>query len=126
MKKILLVLAILIFALQANAAMSFKDAQAENGRTPMAVFVYAKWAQNYNDSLNVFRKLQSTLGNTYNYVELDLASDDAKEYTEIYLVRPRLPYIMLYRSNGNVQRLLERPCASDLNCALQKMKLFYR
>ncbi len=126
MKKIVAIVAILMLALQANAAMSYKDAIAQNDRKPMAVLVYANWAQNYDYTLTMYRKMQSSLGNLYNYVELDLASAEAKDYTEDFAIMPKLPYIMLYRGKGKFQRLLDRNCATDLNCAIPKMKSFSR
>ena len=126
MKKFILLLAVLIFALQANAAMTYKDASAENGKKAMAVLVYARWAQNYDYALEIFRNAQGRLGKSYNYVELDIASDDAKEYSEKYSIRSKLPYIALFRSNGEFQRYLDRNCTSDLNCAVSKMKSFLR
>ena len=126
MKKFILMLALLAFTLQANAAMPYKDAAAKNDREPMAILVYADWAQNYDYALTIFRKLQDTLGKSYNFVELNIASKDAKDYTETYSIMPKLPYIILYRGNGKFQRVLDRNCATDLNCAIPKMKSFSR
>ena len=126
MKKFILLLVILVFTLQANAAMKYKDAFAKNGKIPMAMLIYADWAQDYNETLTMFKKLESTLSNSYNFVELNIADKETKDYSETYSILPKMPYIMLYRSSGKVQRVLDRDCALDLNCAVPKMKSFIR
>ena len=126
MKKILIILLLMMLMPTVNAAMSYKDAYTMNNSTPMAVFVYADWATNYEKNLTEFRKAQQELGDKYNYVELDIASNDAKAYTEQNAILPKLPYIMLYRGKCKFARLIDRSCASDEACILSKMKSFMR
>lgn len=126
MKKLLIIVLLLMLMPTVKAAMNYNDAYAMNNSTPMAVFIYADWATNYETNLTEFRKAQQELGDKYNYVELDIASKDTEAYTEQNAILPKLPYIMLYRSKCKFARLIDRSCASDEACILSKMKSFMR
>lgn len=126
MKKFVILLSAFLIASHAHAAMKFSDAYAANGKTPMAVLIYANWADNYSEIINEFRQAQKIMGNDYNYVELDLASKDAKDFTEINSILTQLPYIMLYRSNGRFARYINRSCSADKSCFIPKMKSFIK
>lgn len=126
MKKIFLVLAILcISVLQANAAVTtFDNAYSQNGNKPMMVLVYANWADGYQNALAQFRNVQQTFGKSYNFVELDLASKDAKSYCDKFMITPGMPYIMLFRSNCKISRLIDKSCAANSACISSKAKAF--
>lgn len=126
MKKLLSILTLILLMVPAQAASKYDSAYSVSDTTPMAVFVYADWADNYDGYLNVFRTVQQKMGDTYNYVELDIASEDAKAYSEQNVILPRLPYIMLYRSKCKFARLIDRNCASSAECIIPKMKSFKR
>lgn len=126
MKKLIAILIMSALTLSVKAAVKYSDAYEVNDTKPMAVLIYADWADNYQNYLSEFRKIQQELGDIYNYVELDLASEDARNYTEQNMILTKLPYIMLYRSKGRFARVLERSCASDASCAAPKMKSFIR
>ena len=126
MKKIILIFTLLFFVIKADAAMSFKDAFEVNDTKPMAVLIYADWADGYENSIVQFRNMQRELGSVYNYVELDIANEDAKYYTEQNTILTKLPYIMLYRGKCKFARFIERGCALDTACSVPKMKSFIR
>jgi len=123
MKKFLLLLTcfLLLTNLQSQA-MTFEQAYNEMYSKPAMVIVYADWADNYQAYLNNFRKLKSVFGNRYNYVELDIASKDAKFYNSRYPINTNLPYVYIYSCGGKKARFINRQCASDTSCMVSKIK----
>ena len=128
MKKILLIFSFLIFALIPASAdvMNLETAIAKNSSKPMAVLIYANWADNYQAILQEFRKVERNLSNSYNFVELDIASKDAKIFNNNYVIYTKLPYIMLFRSNGKFSFLINRECTASSSCTISKMRTFER
>ena len=127
MKKLLNILLILIIfvatAVKAQA-LNFESAFKEVGNKPMVVLIYAQWADNYQNYVQQFRLSKLSFGNKFNFVELDLASKDAKAYCERYHIYPKLPYIIMYRDGGKVSRYIPRDCASSSACITSKLKSF--
>ena len=128
MKKLIIFLSVIIGAcLCAKAAtMTYSNASAQNGKKPMAVLIYANWADNYKDAIKNFRASQQKLGNSYNYVELDLAKPDAKDYTDRYVINQKVPNIMLLRNNGRFSYLITRDCLATTSCIVEKMNRFIK
>lgn len=126
MKKILLFLMLLILVPKAYAEMSYAEAYSMNNKKPMAVLIYADWAMNSDGILRQFRAVQKEMGDRYNFVELDIASEDASGYTEKNAILPKLPYIMLCRNYGKFAKRIDRECASNPACLIPKMKTFDR
>lgn len=126
MKRILILLMITLIGLQAHAFMSYEDAYVQNDVKPMAVLVYADWVDNSDKAVSIFNSAQQELGNYYNFVALNISSNDAKSYNEIFSFLPKLPYIMLYRGKGKFSRQLDRNCVYDYSCIVPKMKSFLR
>ena len=125
MKKVFLSLLLSCLTLSAGAAVSFSDAFADNSK-PFAVLLYADWAPNYQDALLQFRLAQATMGDTYNYVELNIADEDTRAYNALYTIVPGMPYIMLYKTSGKISRYLDRRCTFDTSCVVSKMTTFVR
>lgn len=125
MKKLLsslfLLLSILVCTQQAKA---MKYDQAINQPKPIAIFVYAPWADGYATMLQDFNGLQQKYGTAYNFVTMNIATDDAKIYNQKYYIYPNLPYVMLFREKGKFSRFIERNCAQDMQCLSTKMDLF--
>jgi len=127
MKKIILLFtALTLLTISSNAAMKYSEALSMNGTKPMAVLIYSSAADNYQTSQAQFKRIQNELGTLYNYVELDIASKDALEYTEQFNILTKLPYIMLYRNNGKFSRVINRDCIPSTSCAVPKMKSFIK
>ena len=127
MKKLFSVLLLLTMtASVANAATkTYSEAFAATSTKPMAMLIYAPWSgtQSY---LQQFRKVQQKFGNTLNYVELDISKNDAKAYTEDYIISPKLPHIVLFRNSGKISKTIERSCAASEACTSSKIKSFLR
>ena len=128
MKKLIVFLAIIIVcSLSANAAvMSYKSASAKNGSKPMAVLVYADWAEQVETALLQYKKTEKKLSKLYNFVELNIAHEDAKAFNDVYIINIKLPYILLLRSNGKFSMLISRDCALSSSCTVDKMRTFLR
>lgn len=127
MKKVfnLSVLTLVLFFFSAKVeAMNFEEAFSQADRTPMVVLVYAQWANNYLNYIQQFRQSQSNLDTKFNFVELDIASKDARAFNERYHIYPKLPYILMYRDGGKVSRYIPRDCASNASCINSKLRSF--
>ena len=127
MKNLLVIFVLFIVSIQANAAvMKYSDAYEANDTKPMAVLVYANWAENYAGIYRQFRAVQQEMGDKYNYVELNIADRDTKDYLEKNVILTNPPYIMLYRGKCKFARIIEGDCASSSACIISKMKSFMR
>ena len=128
MKKVLcsviLAMCLICFSIKAHAAMSFQEALNVCSSKPMIVIVYANWAENYQFYLDKFRGLEQIFGDKLNYVELDIASADAKSFNMRYHIYPNLPYILMFRNDGKVSRYIQRNCAANESCMVPRIKSF--
>lgn len=106
---------------QANA---MKYDQAINQSKPMAIFVYAPWADGYQTMLQSFNATGQKYAGRYNFVTMNIATDDAKVYNQKYYIYPNLPYVMLFREKGKFSRFIEKNCAKDTQCLSTKLDLF--
>ncbi len=127
MKKMLTVLFLLIMSvctiIKANA-MTFEEAFAKSDTTPIVVLVYAQWADNYQSYIQQFREAKKQLGDTFNFVEMDIASKDTKAFNSRYHIYPNIPYVLMYRNGGRVSRYIDRNCAATTSCMVPKLKSF--
>ena len=126
-KRLSLILLFLVSMLGVQAAVTeFNDALTQSVSKPALILVYAEWADNYQTSLSEFRNVQQTLGNGYNYVELDIAKPDAKFFNQRYTIMPNLPYVLMIRANGRITYFADKNCASSSACVISKAKDFVR
>ena len=121
-----ILLIILFLGLKVSAkSLTYPEAFSQISRKPMAVLIYADWADNFQGCIMSFRNLQnSSMGQSFNFVELDIASKETKVFNDKYKISTKLPYIMLLRNEGKVSRIIPRDCASDSSCVIPKMKAF--
>ena len=127
MKKVLLSLLILVISLfvcKPSYALNFEEAYNEAHRTPMIVLVYSNWAENYDSAIQSFRGIQSNFTGDCNFVELDIATPDAKFFNTKYHIYPNLPYALLFKDGGKSSRYIPRECVVDGACITNKLKLF--
>lgn len=121
--KLFIIFLLLVFNNNVNA-LTFEEAYSQSDRKPMLVLVTADWAENSEAISKVFNNLSSTFGKTFNYVELDIATDDAKVFNDRYHIYPKLPYVIMFRDRGKVSRYIQRDCASERSCITSKIKSF--
>lgn len=131
MKKLLTLIfifcAIASITLKASSeTMKFQEAFDQSGTKPMLILVYAQWADGYQNYIKQFRTVQNEFGDTFNYVEMDIADKDTKNFNNIYHIYPNLPYILMFRNGGKISRYLPRDCAADSACMITKIKTFLR
>ena len=127
MKKVAYLLLFLLFlflGVKANASVSFEEAFSASNSKPMLVLVYANWADSYDAFLQKFRNLQDEFGDEFNYVELDIASPDAKAFNARYHIYPNLPYVLMYRDGGKVSRYIQRNCVASESCMIPRIRSF--
>lgn len=105
-------------------SMNFEEAFSASENTPMVVLVYAQWADNYQNYIQQFKLAEKQMGNKFNFVEMDIASKDAKEFNSRYHIYPNLPYILMYRNGGRVSRYIDRNCSASASCIVPKLKSF--
>ena len=126
MKKIFLVLSLflaLISPLKTNS-MTFEDAFDEVYSKPMMVLIYADWANEYQKCLNQFYELEDEYGNIFNFVTLNIASEDAKHFNKKYVIERNLPYAIMLRDGGKVVRYLYTDCILNDSCIASRIKSF--
>lgn len=125
MKKVLtflfLLTVILVNTSKANA-ISYEEASKDS--KPMALLVYASWANDVDKAKQTFSTLAQTYSNKYNFVALDIASSDTKLFNEKFHIYPNLPYVLLFKDKGKVSRYLQKDCAIDSSCFTQKLDMF--
>ena len=127
MKKVLnffMILILACFTVVKAEALTFEEAFSRVDSKPMVVLVYAQWADNYQSVLQNFRLVKNQLSESYNFVELDIASNDAKSFNSRYEIYRNLPYVLMFRNGGKVSRYVSRDCASSTSCMSSKLKSF--
>ena len=127
MKKIfsLVFVLFLTFGICAKSlATTFEEAYNQSTTKPMLVLLYADWAENYSNYLTEFRVLQEEFGEKFNYVELNIASKDAKFFNTKYHIYPHLPYVLMFRDGGKISRYIQRDCAASSSCMIPRVKSF--
>lgn len=125
MKKLLTLLVAAFFIMAGISAV--KAATLEELFTqqkPLAVIIYAEWADNYQNYVDAFKKIDGVYGNQMNYFELNIASEDTKFFNQRYHIYPNLPYILLFKDNGKVSRYIQKDCILDESCLQTRVKSF--
>ncbi len=127
MKKILGIFIIFILVMLFSTkteAMTFTEAYKEVDTKPIAVLVYAQWADKYQDCVNAFRQSQSRFVNKYNFVELDIATPDTKTFNAKYNIYPDLPYVLILKDSGKLFRFVKKDCILDNSCISNRLYLY--
>ena len=122
--KFFLVVSMFITTFNSAYALNFEQAFTESNKTPMVVLLYADWADGIGNTLTQYREIASEFAKNFNFVELDIASKDAKAFNDKYHIYPKLPYVLMFRDGGKVSRYVHRECASDYSCLKSKLKTF--
>ncbi len=125
MKKILISLFTLVLVCSCfNSAKAVTYKEALKSNKPIAIFVYADWADNLQNMQKSFEMMNQKYGDKFNFVNLNIASDEAKEYNKRYYIYPNLPYVILHRDGGKVSRFLKQDCVISKSCFDEKLKFF--
>ena len=125
MKKFALSIFICLFLFFSKAnALTFEEAFTQSDSKPMAVLVYAQWADDYQRSLQIFKSVQEQYNDLYNFVEMDIADKSTHYFNQKFHIYPHMPYILIYRNGGKISRYLPNNCAMDASCITSKLKTF--
>ena len=125
MKKLLSSLFLLIlFLVGSQKANALKYDEAVNQSKPMAIFIYAPWADNYNTSMQAFNAMGQKYGSKYNFVTMNIATSEAKTFNQKFYIYPNLPYVLLFRNNGKIVRYLKDECINDQACFSSRLDFF--
>ena len=118
----LILLASFVSSVQSAKAISFNDAL--NDSKPTAVMIYAPWADNLNTTQQAFNNIGARYANTYNFVTINIANEEAKAFNQRFYIYPNLPYVLLFRSSGKVSRFLKQDCVVDEACFAERLDMF--
>ena len=125
MKKLILsMLTLLTLAISTQTTKAMTFAEGLNDSKPMALLIYANWADGAADTIGKFKSQQAQYEDRYNFILLDIASEDTKEFNKKYHIYPNLPYVLLYKDNGKVSRYLQKDCVMDDSCFTEKLDFF--
>ena len=108
--------------LKSQAAITFKEAMNQN--KPIVILVYADWADDVQPALQKMTDLERKYSNKYNFVTMNIANEQTKEFNKNYHIYPGLPYILLFKDNGRISRYLQKSCVLDSSCVSDKMDVF--
>ena len=125
MKKFLLSLLVLLtIAAGTHSAKAISYSDAISDSKPMALLVYASWADKLDEVTQKFQNIQTQYAQTYNFVMLDIASQDTKEFNKKFHIYPNLPYVLLFKDGGRVSRYLQQTCILDDACFSERLNMF--
>lgn len=129
MKKLFITCFVFLCTLTAVNAIGFNDAIGKSAEKPALIFVYAKWAPDYQVHLANFNRLKQELGAEVSYVDMDISNpgnSEAADFNKKYYVYPNLPYVIMLRSGGNVCRYIPNECSKDYSCSKAKASAFLK
>lgn len=118
---IILLLALTSVNLKSNAA-TFEQAFTQS--KPMLVLVYASWADDANNAIAQVKSTEKVFGNSLNYSYLNIASPEAKAYNQLFPILTNMPYVLLLKNKGKINRVIAKDCVLDNACLMKKIKAF--
>lgn len=124
MKKFLtlsFLVSMMFLGFQKAEAMKYEDAIAQS--KPAAILIYAPWADGAQAALQAFNAMGQNYPN-YNFVTMNIATDEAKAFNKVYHIYPNLPYVLLFKDRGKISRYLKQDCVMDSSCFSQKLDFF--
>ena len=123
MKKILSIL-FLAFLLNVQTTLAMTYEEASKSDEPMALLIYADWASDMEKVLPTFNMTSQKYKNDYNFVKLNIASEDTKIFNKKYHIYPNIPYVILFKHNQKISRVVPKDCIIDNSCLQEKLDLF--
>lgn len=124
MKKIFLFSLMILTFFTVNRANSITYEEALNQSKPMAIMIYADWADNLPETQQIFDAMSALYGKQYNFIKLNIASSDTKAFNKTYHIYPNLPYVLLFKDRGKISRYLQKNCILDKACFASKLDVF--
>ncbi len=125
MKKILVLLFLLtavVMGTQSAKAIKFEEGITQS--KPLAVIVYAPWADGQEEMLRVFNMMEQRYADSYNFARVNIATEEAKSFNKRFYIYPNIPYVLLFRTNGKVSRYLKQDCVMNETCFAERLDMF--
>lgn len=104
------------------SAMSFEQAMSQ--KKPMAVLIYANWADNVQAIVSAYDAMGQQYADKYNFTKINICTEEAKGFNQKYHIYPQLPYVLLFRDNGKISRYLKADCISNDACFKERLDFF--
>ena len=95
-----------------------------NQQKPVAVLIYADWAEDLQSAMTSFGALEQDYSNKYNLVRINISTAEAKEFNKTYYIYPNLPYLLLFKDRGRLSRMVVRDCLKQDSCVRPKLDIF--
>ena len=125
MKKFLTSLFLLtVFVCVAQKANAMRYEEALQQQKAMAIYIYAPWADNYANVMQSFKTMEAKYATKYNFVTMNIATDEVKEFNKKSYIYPNVPYVLLLRDKGKFLRFVKSDCVTDNACFTSKLDLF--
>lgn len=123
MKKLVILMLSLIISYNLSAkALTYED--AINQQKPVALLIYADWADDAQKVFQAFTTKSQQYGDRYNFVPMNIASEQTKAFNKTYHIYPGLPYVLLFKDRGRISRYLKKDCILDNACFNERLDLF--
>lgn len=125
MKKVfglLILFSLTILGVQKAFAITFEEAIAQP--KPMAVLIYADWADDAAGTVQAYNAMSQSYGDKYNFTTLNIASKETKAFNKMYHIYPNLPYVLLFKDRGKISRYLKKDCVMNSACFKEKLDFF--
>ena len=124
MKQILSFLILIVSIIGCLKADAITYEEALNQQKPVAILVYADWADNLSPIKQAFYNAEIKYGSQYNFVYLNIANSETKLFNKTYHIYPNLPYVLLFKDRGRISRYLQSGCVLDNACFTGKLDVF--
>ena len=108
--------------LRVNAELTFEQGIKQS--KPMALYLYADWADNASQGLIAFKQIGKSYSGRYNFITLNIAKPEAKAFNKMYYIYPNLPYVLLFRDGTKFSRFVNTDCVMDSSCFSGKLDAF--
>lgn len=123
-KKLAILFLFVAFAMGVQTAKAMNYDEAMKQSKPIALLIYADWAEGLDKVNQSFDSAQKQYGTTYNFVKMNIASSEAKNFNKKYYFYPNLPYALLIRDGGKVSRYLQKDNINDASVFAERLKSF--
>lgn len=125
MKKLLTTLSLvslIVFGAAKAEAMKFEEALTL--QKPVAVLIYAPWADDVANVTQSFNAMEQKYGDKYNFTKINIATEEAKAFNKTYHIYPNLPYVLFFKDKGKITRYLKKDCILDNACFTERLNFF--
>jgi thioredoxin-like negative regulator of GroEL len=107
-----------------NKANSMTYEQAMSDKKPMAVLIYADWADGVSATVPAYDAMGAAYASKYNFTKINICKPEAKGFNKTYQIYPNLPYVLLFKDGGKISRYLKNDCVTNTSCFKEKLDFF--